>query len=631
MSEYEARQALQGIFDRLERKQQVRRGLLGDSNGTVQVANRPGWAYIRYHDNLNELAIVRYLIPDQFPDGMPVVVGRKHPQDPYEQVLGVDWAMYAWEPAASTVADHATQVITLNDLSMGKVVPTDPASLSVDVRAFLYVNGDTQVEFGGGQIDLTGNVPGVAGHRLVLVYMDLDADSLAAEDGAIVAVGVDANAPTVPENGIPLGVVDLENGEATIEATDISQYKALYLAVGEVIDLTQLSDYARGYIIRGGATDWEAYDAAGDGYALVGDGTDINSDLTPNWKGTHTWTVGNDEAIVLEMDAAQAANIMEIKDSGGDVTSGFDERGIVFSDGDTSSTNFFAGDDAGRAAATGAYNVGIGHDALQALTSGYGNVGAGDEALFSLTSGYSNIALGKGALYTTTDGTHSIAIGTSALYSSASDDNNTVIGSTAGYNLNGANRVIFIGRDAGFRQTNVSDRLLIDNQRRADAATELTHAIIYGTMGANPEDQQFTINVDSFTIGTDADSDVVMNWVANSNSGVITWMEDEDYFDVGDTLKTSAGRIVNTTRVTVAYTALVSDHMIFADTDGGAFTIDLPAGVEGQYLRIANVGTSGNDVTIDGDGAETVRGAATQAIADGEILILVYNATEGWW
>jgi len=35
-------------------------------------------------------------------------------------------------------------------------------------------------------------------------------------------------------------------------------------------------------------------------------------------------------------------------------------------------------------------------------------------------------------------------------------------------------------------------------------------------------------------------------------------------------------------------------------------------------------------VTIDGDGAETVRGALTQALADGEILILVYNATEGW-
>jgi len=99
----------------------------------------------------------------------------------------------------------------------------------------------------------------------------------------------------------------------------------------------------------------------------------------------------------------------------------------------------------------------------------------------------------------------------------------------------------------------------------------------------------------------------------------------------GDTLTTGGGRIVNTTRVTVAYTALVTDHMIYADTDGGAFTIDLPAGVEGQYFRIANVGTSGNDVTIDGDGAETVMGDATQTLSDGEIMILIYNVTEGWW
>jgi len=96
-------------------------------------------------------------------------------------------------------------------------------------------------------------------------------------------------------------------------------------------------------------------------------------------------------------------------------------------------------------------------------------------------------------------------------------------------------------------------------------------------------------------------------------------------------LENTAGRIVNTTRVTTTYTALVSDHMLFADTDGGAWTLTLPAGVEGQYFRIANVGTSGNDLTIDGDGGETVMGAATQTMSDGEIVILTYNATEGWW
>lgn len=71
--------------------------------------------------------------------------------------------------------------------------------------------------------------------------------------------------------------------------------------------------------------------------------------------------------------------------------------------------------------------------------------------------------------------------------------------------------------------------------------------------------------------------------------------------------------------------------MIFADTDGGAFTVTLPAGVEGTMYRVTNVGSSANDLTIDGNGAETVMGDTTQVLSDGETMILIYNTTEGWW
>ena len=134
---------------------------------------------------------------------------------------------------------------------------------------------------------------------------------------------------------------------------------------------------------------------------------------------------------------------------------------------------------------------------------------------------------------------------------------------------------------------------------------------------------------DKALISTPPTSGVLGYWERTGTE--LTTATAGDTLEIGGTVTTGAGRIVNTTRVTAAYTALVTDHMIFADTDGGAYTIDLPAGVEGQYLRIANVGTSGNDVTIDGDGGETVMGAATQDLADGEIMILIYNATEGWW
>jgi len=103
------------------------------------------------------------------------------------------------------------------------------------------------------------------------------------------------------------------------------------------------------------------------------------------------------------------------------------------------------------------------------------------------------------------------------------------------------------------------------------------------------------------------------------------------YLGVLGSLKTDGGRIVNTTRVTTTYTALVTDNVIFCDTDGGAFTITLPAGVEGQHFKIINCGSSVNQLTIDGDGAETVWGGLTAILNDGDIINLHYNATEGWW
>jgi len=92
------------------------------------------------------------------------------------------------------------------------------------------------------------------------------------------------------------------------------------------------------------------------------------------------------------------------------------------------------------------------------------------------------------------------------------------------------------------------------------------------------------------------------------------------------------GRIHNTTRVAASpYNVLVADEVIFVDTDGGAITVNLPAGAEGAHYKIINCGTSGNNVTVDGNGAETVYGLATQTLNDGDVLDIHYNATEGWW
>lgn len=98
-------------------------------------------------------------------------------------------------------------------------------------------------------------------------------------------------------------------------------------------------------------------------------------------------------------------------------------------------------------------------------------------------------------------------------------------------------------------------------------------------------------------------------------------------------LHTTGGRIKKTTRITSSpYNVLVTDDVIFVDTDGGNITVNLPAGIDGATYRIINVGSSGNNAIISPNGAELLNGVnGDENLIDGESLILTYETTEGWW
>ncbi len=74
-------------------------------------------------------------------------------------------------------------------------------------------------------------------------------------------------------------------------------------------------------------------------------------------------------------------------------------------------------------------------------------------------------------------------------------------------------------------------------------------------------------------------------------------------------LTTTSGRIVKVTRITGNTTLDTSHHHVFADTDGGAITVTLPAGVAGTEYRIVNTGSTSYNVTITPNGAEKLLGA----------------------
>ena len=92
----------------------------------------------------------------------------------------------------------------------------------------------------------------------------------------------------------------------------------------------------------------------------------------------------------------------------------------------------------------------------------------------------------------------------------------------------------------------------------------------------------------------------------------------------------ASGGLVTTTRVTTTYTILEADHFIVCDSDGGDFTVTLPAGVDGTVYVIKNAGTSGNTLTVDGNGAETIDFELTQDLDDGDCIQLIYEDTEKW-
>lgn len=84
---------------------------------------------------------------------------------------------------------------------------------------------------------------------------------------------------------------------------------------------------------------------------------------------------------------------------------------------------------------------------------------------------------------------------------------------------------------------------------------------------------------------------------------------------------------------TASETVEVADDVILADATAGAVTITLPLAAEskGRVLTIIKKDSSVNAVTVDGNGAETINGAATQSLAARYDKVTVISDAIRWW
>lgn len=81
------------------------------------------------------------------------------------------------------------------------------------------------------------------------------------------------------------------------------------------------------------------------------------------------------------------------------------------------------------------------------------------------------------------------------------------------------------------------------------------------------------------------------------------------------------------------YTITASDFILLGDASAGAFTFTLPAasGVSKKRYHIKKIDSSGNTITIDGNGAETIDGAITKVLSVQYESITIVSDGTSWW
>ena len=135
-----------------------------------------------------------------------------------------------------------------------------------------------------------------------------------------------------------------------------------------------------------------------------------------------------------------------------------------------------------------------------------------------------------------------------------------------------------------------------------------------------------------FTLTPDANTDLVINFVGTTNSGVLTWMEDEDRFDFADAVKVTGFHGAITTKTNTDYTLTINDDVVLFDTGATTRIATLPAAstVTGKIYHIKKIDAGVGLVTIDGNASETIDGDLTPDITAQYESFMIVSDGSNW-
>ena len=279
--------------------------------------------------------------------------------------------------------------------------------------------------------------------------------------------------------------------------------------------------------------------------------------------------------------------------------------------------NFFVGGSAGNFTNTANNCVGLGQRSMPKITSSQNSLALGAYSNYDLTSANGSVAIGTFAGFEITTGDSNICVGrNSGVDLTPDSSDNTFVGAYSGdssqkgtSNMHGN---VAIGRSAmgAFVFDGNANRNTIIGYHAGKNIAGSYNIMIGNTAGEN-----------------EAGSHKLYIHSSNTATPLIYGEFDNNFLKINGSFRTAMGRIIHTNTVTDTYTALITDHLIIANK-ATAFTITLPASVDGQELHIKNINTGA--VTVDGDSGETIDGAATKVLSSQYDSVTIIGDGSNW-